>query len=121
MQMANRKGNEPIENVDLKMMQTTVGLRWEFSPDFELIGGIINQTNKGNDFSADRNGYTEVTYFQLNNYNLTQQITSVGLRYNFTPKIYLCALYQQSNYQDKKQNNANFKINQFGIIYNIIL
>ena len=121
IQMANRKGNEPIENVDLKMMQTTVGLRWEFSRDFELIGGMINQTNKGNDFSADRNAYTEVTYFQLNNYNLTQQITAVGLRYNFTPKIYLCALYQQSNYQDKKQNNANFKMNQFGLIYNIIL
>jgi hypothetical protein len=49
----------------------------------------------------------------------------VGLRINFSPKAYLCALLQQSSYQDQSSINnkamADFKINQFGLIYNILL
>jgi predicted porin len=121
MQTAKRNSQETIENVDLKMNQMSVGLKWEFSEGFELLGGFINQTNKGTDFIADRNAYSEVIYFYQNNLNLTQQIKAVGLRYNFSPKVYLAILYQQSTYKDQTKTNANFNMNQLGVIYSITL
>ena len=121
LQATNRKSNESIENADYKTTQYVAGFRWEFISNFELLGGFISQTNKGFDFIADRNGYTEVIYYTLTNYSLTQQIKAVGIRYNFSSKAYLCALYQQSSYQDKLKNNTDFNINQFGLLYNISL
>lgn len=121
MQTAKRNSQETIENVDLKMNQTSFGLKWEFSEGFELMGGLINQTNKGTDFIADRNSYSEVIYFHQNNLNLTQQIKAIGLRYNFSPKVYLALLYQQSTYKDQLRTIANFNMNQLGVIYSITL
>ena len=103
------------------MMQLTAGLRWELFTDFEFLLGFISQSNSGFDFSSDRNSYGEVTYFNLNQYDLNQQIQAFGIRYNFSEKAYLCALYQQSIYTDNLKKNADFKMNQFGIIYNITL
>jgi hypothetical protein len=121
MQTAKRNSQETIENVDLKMNQTSLGLKWEFSDGFELLGGLVNQTNKGVDFIADRNSFSEVIYFHQNNLNLTQQIKAIGLRYNFSPKVYLALLYQQSTYKDQTKTTANFNMNQLGIIYSITL
>ena len=121
MQTAKRNSQESIENVDLKMNQTSLGLKWEFSDGFELLGGLVNQTNKGVDFIADRNSFSEVIYFHQNNLNLTQQIKAIGLRYNFSPKVYLALLYQQSTYKDQTKTTANFNMNQLGIIYSITL
>jgi hypothetical protein len=121
MQNVKRNSQETIENVDLKMSQTSIGIKWAFSEGFELMGGLVNQTNKGTDFIADRNLYSEVIYFNQNNLNLTQQIKAIGLRYNFSPKVYLALLYQQSTYKDQTKMNANFNMNQLGIIYSITL
>jgi hypothetical protein len=88
--------------------------------DFDLLAGYILQYSKGNDFIADRNDYTEVTYFNQKQYDLKQQMKAVGLRYNFTSKIYMSAIYQQGNYTDALKQQADFKINQFGIIYNML-
>lgn len=120
-QTTNRKANEAIENVDLKMMQLNAGLRWEVFTGFEFLAGFISQSNSGFDFSSDRNSYGEVTYFNLSHYDLNQKIQALGIRYNFSEKAYLCALYQQSSYTDKLKKNADFTMNQFGIIYNITL
>ncbi|MCX6189439.1 MAG: hypothetical protein NTW54_07550 [Bacteroidetes bacterium] len=120
-QSSKRTSNEVIEKVDLKMMHLNAGLRWELFTNFELLAGFISQSTRGYDFSADRNSYGEVTYFNLNHYDLNQEIKALGIRYNFSEKAYLCALYQQSSYQDKLKKNADFTMNQFGIIYNITL
>lgn len=121
MQSAKRNSQETIENVDLKMNQTSFGLKWEFSDGFEILGGYINQLNRGTDFIADRNSFSEVIYFNQNNLNLRQQIKAIGLRYNFSPKVYLALLYQQSSYKDQLKTIANFNMNQLGIIYSITL
>ena len=121
MQSTKRSSTQTIENVDLKMNQTSLGLKWEFSDGFEFLGGFVSQTNKGVDFIADRNTYSEVIYFNQNNLNLSQQIKALGLRYNFSPKVYLAILYQQSTYKDQLKANADFNMNQLGIIYSITL
>lgn len=120
-QVTKRNSSATIENIDLKAMQLSAGFTWEFVKKFQLLGGLIIQNSKGNEFVADRNSYGEVIYFNLTDYNTDQQIAAAGLRYNFTPKIYICALYQSTNYKDKTSLNPNYRINQFGLIFNMLL
>jgi hypothetical protein len=102
-------------------MQINGGFRWEIFKNFDLLGGYISQNTKGNEFSADRNTYNQITYFNIANYNLNQQIIAGGIRYNFGVNTHLTILYQSNKYQDKLGNNASFEIKQFGIIYSITL
>ena len=121
MQVSNRKSELPIESMNLKSMQNTFGLQWELFSNFELMLGYITQTNNGYDYLPSRNAFTEITYFNRVDYKLNQQMKAAGIRYNFNPKTYLCLLYQQSNFNDKQDQQSDFSINQFGIIYNISL
>ena len=125
LQQTTRNSIYANENIDYKNLQVSLGLNYEIIPDLEFLAGFVQQQNNGNSFITERNEYSEVTYFRNSNYNLTQQIAAVGLRINFSPKAYLCALLQQSSYQDQSSINnkamADFKINQFGLIYNILL
>ena len=121
MQNTKRNSEKSIENVSMKMMQTSVGLNFALSPGFEILVGLVHQTNNGSEFIADRNTYSEIVYFHQNVFNLQQQTRAIGLRYNFNPKVYICALYQQNLYQDKTKSIADFNTNQFGVIYSITL
>jgi hypothetical protein len=61
-----------------------------------------------------------VTYFTQQKYDIRQQLSGLGFRYNFTPKIYLSAIFQQGVFVDDTKSTANYNINQFGIIYNML-
>jgi hypothetical protein len=119
-QQANRNGNVEIENVDLKNMQYQVGLTWEFIKKFELLGGLVVQSSNGADFTPDRNSYGEIVYYNLTNYDTQQQLLAGGLRYNFTSKIYLAAIFQSINFEDKTNINPDYRINQFGLLFNML-
>jgi hypothetical protein len=69
---------------------------------------------------AERNGYSEITYFNQHQYNLKQQVSAIGLRYNFTSNIYLSLFYQQQEYADANRQQADFTIRQFSILYNML-
>lgn len=120
LQDINRNSDASIENMSFQNTQATIGLRFELFKDFDLLAGYILQNAKGNDFIADRNDYTEVTYFNQQKYDLQQQMKAIGIRYNFTPKIFISAIYQQGAYTDALKLHADYKINQFGIIYNML-
>lgn len=120
VQNTNRTSIEVLENINYKNTQASVGLTYELFTNFDLIGGYIMQNTKGNDFIADRNAFTEVTYYNLQKYDVQQNIKAFGVKYNFTNKIFLSAIYQQARYTDALHNNASFGINQFGIIYNML-
>jgi hypothetical protein len=120
LQNTSRTGNVPIENVNLKNTQLTAGINWEILKNCELMGGYVMQNARGTHFIADRNVYAEVTYFTQQQIDIQQNVTALGLKYNFTPKIYLSSIYQRSQFEDGKKQLANFNINQFNIIYNML-
>jgi hypothetical protein len=51
---------------------------------------------------------------------LKQQVSAIGLRYNFTSNIYLSLFYQQQEYADANRQQADFTIRQFSILYNML-
>jgi hypothetical protein len=120
MQTTARNSTVALENIDYTNTQYSAGISYELFKDFELMGGYITNNTKGNDFIADRNAFTEVTYFNQHKYDVQQSMKAIGVKYNFTNKIYLSTIYQQGSYTDALRNTANFKINQFTIIYNML-
>lgn len=121
LQQTKRNSSEAVENISLKSTQLSAGLRWEFAKNLELLGGYLSQENSGNEYAPVRDSYSEIVYFNLNTIKTSQQLVAGGIRYNFSPSIYVCALYQQSTYKDKLAKSAGFGINQFGIIFNMTL
>jgi hypothetical protein len=118
-QSTSRNSNAVVENVDLKSDRISAGIRWEFSPNFELMGGFISQNTQGIDFMADRNTFTEVVYFNQGNYNVKQQVSALGIRYNFSSRTYISALWQSSQMKDASNKVVDYTMNQAGIIYSI--
>ncbi|MFN5460677.1 MAG: hypothetical protein ACK5AY_12265, partial [Bacteroidota bacterium] len=86
---------------------------------FDLIGGYFSNNANGNEQMASRNIYTEVTDFNEYKINLSETMVGGGLRYRFSEKIFLSALYQQFDYRDKIQPNLSYGINQFLIVFNM--
>ncbi len=121
MQASTRNSTESIENVDFNNLQYNVGLNLEIIENFELLLGIINNNSEGFNFKPDRNNYGEIIYYNQVKSNLKQSMKAIGFRYNFNPKTYISAIYQQATYEDIQKDNANFNISQYGIIYNITL
>jgi hypothetical protein len=120
MQMITRTSSVVIENTDFKASQTNVGITYEVFKNFDVMAGVVMQKTKGVDFTAERNSFTEAIYFNKADYNLNQNLAALGVRYNFSPKIYLSGIYQNTTYKDALHNNADFGINQFNIIYNML-
>jgi hypothetical protein len=120
MQSTARTSSLVLENINYKNTQYSAGISYELFKDFELMGGYVANNTKGNDFIADRNAFTEITYFNNQKYDVQQAMKAIGVKYNFTNKIYLSTIYQQGSYTDALRNTANFKINQFTIIYNML-
>ncbi|MEY4926836.1 MAG: hypothetical protein RI894_1272 [Bacteroidota bacterium] len=119
-QTTNRNSSFEGEKVALTSMQYHAGLEFEVLPKIDILGGIMAIETKGNDFLADRNQYSTVDYFSNQSYDLSQQLIAAGARCRFNEKIYLCAMYQMSKYDDKLKNNPSYTTNQFSIIYNML-
>lgn len=119
-QGVTRKGLNVVDDVNFKSTQTQVGLRYEVMKQIDLLGAWMYNRTQGSDFLAERNNYSEVTYFNKQDYNLTQHVLAVGARYNFTPAIYLSLFFQQQQYRDVNRQQADFSIRQFNILYNML-
>lgn len=120
LQNVTRTSTVAVEDVDFTNTQVTAGITYELFKDFDVLGGYIMQNTKGTDFITERNGFSEVIYFNQKKYDLQQGLTAFGVRYNFTPKIYLTGFYQQASFNDASLQQASFKNNQFNIIYNML-
>ena len=119
-QTTRRSSSFEGEAVDLTSWQAHAGFEAEVLPNIDLLGGAILNQTKGNDFIAERNIYSTVDNFSNQTYDLQQQLLAGGLRYRFSQKVYLSALYQTSSYNDRLRTLPNYNINQFSLIYNML-
>jgi hypothetical protein len=120
LQTTKRTSALAVENVNLRNIQMTAGFTWEMLKNLNLIGGLITSRVDGNYFSSDRNGYSEVIYYNAKKVQLKQTTSAIGLRYDFTPKIYISSMYQGSKYEDVTNAQTDFTLSQFNIIYNML-
>ena len=116
MQSSKRTG-QTLANVDFKRNLLTAGVRYELFKNMEILGGLTRLTANGNEFMEDRNDYEEITFYNQVDYDNQQTLLGAGLKYNFTDKIFLSAYYQ--SIQNELAVQADYTINQFGLLYNM--
>ena len=86
--------------------------------NFYLIFGYKSINAKGIDYLSVRNDDFAISSFDKLQLDVNQQISSLGLKYNFNKKSSLLFNYQEMKFSNNLLN-SNFKIDQFFILVQI--
>jgi hypothetical protein len=95
------------------------GIEFEFYKNIDILTGVIYNQANGNELTPIRNNYSKITDYKEYAINLNELMLGGGLRYRFTEKIYLSALYQNYRNDNLLNTDLSYAINQFLIIYNM--
>lgn len=119
LQSTNRASEVAYEKIDLKTSLFNAGVEFEFYKNIDILTGIIYNQANGNELTPVRNKYTDITDYKEYKVNLNEVMLGGGLRYRFSDKIYLSALYQNYKNDNRLNKSLSYAINQFLIIYNM--
>lgn len=117
MQRTRRTSDIVQANIDLKSSVLDLGLQWEFAKDFDLILTYRNLSGKGNEFWNQRNGLTEVIDFKPLQVQLKETILMSGIRYRFSDKNQIQAMWQKLKWTDKAGTLQPFSMEQIAVVY----
>ena len=118
-QSSIRNSEVNYEEINLNSAIVNTGIEFELYKNFDFLAGFIYNQAKGNEILPSRNIYSEVIDFNEYNINIKELMLGGGLRYRFSDKIYLAALYQNYDNSNKLNSQFSYSMNQFIIIYNM--
>ena len=118
-QSSIRNSETNYEEINLNSAIVNSGIEFELYKNIDILAGFIYNQAKGNEILPSRNIYSEVVDFNEYNINIKELMLGGGLRYRFSDKIYLAALYQNYDNSNKLNSQFSYSMNQFIIIYNM--
>jgi hypothetical protein len=118
-QSSIRNSETNYEEINLNSAIVNTGIEFELYKNIDILAGFIYNQAKGNEILPSRNIYSEVVDFNEYNINIKELMLGGGLRYRFSDKIYLAALYQNYDNSNKLNSEFSYSMNQFIIIYNM--
>lgn len=118
-QSSIRNSETNYEEINLNSAIVNTGIEFELYKNIDILAGFIYNQAKGNEILPSRNIYSEVVDFNEYNINIKELMLGGGLRYRFSDKIYLAALYQNYDNSNKLNSQFSYSMNQFIIIYNM--
>jgi len=118
-QSSIRNSETNYEEINLNSAIVNSGIEFELYKNIDVLAGFIYNQAKGNEILPSRNIYSEVVDFNEYNINIKELMLGGGLRYRFSDKIYLAALYQNYDNSNKLNSQFSYSMNQFIIIYNM--
>ena len=118
-QSSIRNSETNYEEINLNSAIVNSGIEFELYKNIDILAGFIYNQAKGNEILPSRNIYSEVVDFNEYNINIKELMLGGGLRYRFSDKIYLAALYQNYDNSNKLNSEFSYSMNQFIIIYNM--
>jgi len=112
-----RSGGQTFEDVNLNSQCINIGLTVEVFKDFEILAGYMKYNAKGNEQIAERDQYNEVVYFNPFVTNLNEDMMGFGLRYNFSEKTNLQAVWQKYTWDDTELTQPDYGFNRIAVVY----
>tara|TARA_B100000768_G_scaffold125990_1_gene116635 strand:+ start:5750 stop:7441 length:1692 start_codon:yes stop_codon:yes gene_type:complete len=107
-----------VQNVDFNNSVLDLGLDIELIKNLHLLYGYKSINAQGIDYISIRDDNFTITSFQKFEINTNQNVSSVGLKYDFTKKSSLIMNYQNIRC-DYENSDLSFIINQFFILAQI--
>jgi len=117
MQNTSRSSEFSFETIDLQSLSYSIGIDIEFIKQFHLIAGVQGFQTSGNELLPVRDDKGEIFDFTEFKVNGSEAIYSGGLRFDFTDKIYLAAMYD--SFMFSYDDIVPYQLNQFLIVYNM--
>ena len=107
-----------VQNVDFNNSILDLGLELEIIKNLHLLYGYKSINAQGLDYLSVRDDNFTISSFHKIEINMNQNISSIGLKYDFTKKSSLILNYQniRCNYE---KSELSFIINQFFILAQI--
>lgn len=108
-------------SVDLSSTIIDGGLTVEVLKGFDLIGGYKSITASGNEFIANRNQDSGLTFAYLNrSIDKNEGVVTGGFRYRFNNKTFFTVNYQKLAYRNEKIKGINYNIDQLFFNYTLV-
>lgn len=107
-----------VQNVDFNNSILDLGLELEIIKNLHLLYGYKSINAQGLDYLSVRDDNFTISSFQKIEINMNQNVSTIGLKYDFTKKSSLILNYQniRCNYENSE---LSFIINQFFILAQI--
>ncbi|MFM2135751.1 MAG: hypothetical protein RL021_1151 [Bacteroidota bacterium] len=118
-QITSRTSQSTLEDIDLHAVRYFAGMELELVRRFDLMAGWMSLRADGNEFLPERDGPSDIGYFESVSYDLNESSWATGLRFRFDPKIYLSALYQKTIYEERSGASVGYSLDRFALIYSM--
>jgi hypothetical protein len=113
----SRAAEENVRAVDLSTQIFSVGMEYEFSENWDLMLGVQQIKFNGFDFTAVRNNFSEIYYFNEYQTDGMEFMEAAGLRYRFSEKSSLSVNLSNFKNTDDFDATQNYSIRQFMLLY----
>jgi hypothetical protein len=114
-QATKRTSGLDFEQINLKSTTLNLGLEMEFMDDFYLLINSYYLKSVGNESMPIRNEEGEIINFTPLHINGEELCVGMGLKYNFSPSIYIAAIYESNS--NSFSSVSSYRYNQFYIYY----
>tara|TARA_B100001248_G_C27374530_1_gene453456 strand:- start:69 stop:1748 length:1680 start_codon:yes stop_codon:yes gene_type:complete len=116
---SNRASSNPyLDEVSLSSTLIDLGLVYNLIKNIDLLYGYKNLYTKGTDYLPIYNNYYAIENYDKANFNYSESIQALGLKYNVNKGFYLIFSANQVNVDDKIIN-LKYDFNQYLLILNI--
>ncbi len=116
---SNRASSNPyLDEVSLSSTLIDLGLVYNLMKNIDLLYGYKNLYTKGTDYLPIYNNYYAIENYDKANFNYSESIQALGLKYNVNKGFYLIFSANQVNVDDKIIN-LKYDFNQYLLILNI--
>ena len=118
-QSAKRNSETDYERIDFSTTRYSAGAEIEIFRQIDLMAGLAGIRSEGNLLVPERDAFTRVNFISPLNMDQLQLIQAAGLRCRFGTGTWLTLMAQASRYEDAKQAQPPYRLNQINIIYNM--
>ncbi len=116
---SNRASSNPyLDEVSLSSTLIDLGLVYNLIKNINLLYGYKNLYTKGTDYLPIYNNYYAIENYDKANFNYSESIQALGLKYNVNKGFYLIFSANRVNVDDKIIN-LKYDFNQYLLILNI--
>jgi hypothetical protein len=113
----SRTAEENVRAVDLSTQIFSIGMEYEFSENWDLMLGVQQIKFNGFDYTAVRNNFSEIYYFNEYQTDGMEFMQAAGLRYRFSEKSSLSVNLSNFENTDDFDTTQNYSIRQFMLLY----
>ncbi|MDA3883702.1 MAG: hypothetical protein PF481_10510 [Bacteroidales bacterium] len=117
---SDRDGLGLVSDVNLRSTSCDIGVEKELVNRFDVLIGAHYLVYKGTEYLSIRNEFNVITDYNLQTYDGTQGLYSMGFRYRFNDNIFLTLQGNQFNLFDAKNSDNDYQINQVFILFNLM-